>query len=241
MTVGEDPATSGTQTTDPAATGSTQNGSATPAEKTLPQSEVNRIVAREVAKARAGYEALTKEHQDLASRVAEYEQRAKEAEESKLTAAQRAELTMKREREKLEGERDAARKAAEGERARRHQFMKAHAAASHVGRIASKLFNAEVAPDLEAIVSNALAVEDDGQGGERLMIRLGTDPADVEALTAETFGRFADARLARYFATATGSGHPAGRGANGKGPVVPTNASPQDKIRIGLEARSAKR
>lgn len=239
MSVDQDPALSGTQQTDPAATGSTPTPPA--AEKMLSQSEVSRIVAREVAKAKASADGLVRERDELSARVAEFEQRAREAEESKLTAAQRAELALKRTTEKLEGERDAARKAAEMERQQRHQLLKAHAAASHVGRISSRLFNPEIAPDLEALVMGALVVEADG-ASERVMLRVGNDPADVEPLSTEAFTKFADARLARYFATATGSGAPHGRGANGsKGPIVPPNASPQDKIRAGLEARGAKR
>lgn len=186
---------------------------APPPEKTLTQSEVNAILARERSNLERKFNERIAALEPQAKRAAELEEAARAAEEAKLSATQRAELERKRDREGYEkriGELDALSKT---ETQRRHGLMVQHAAASRLGTLAARLFNPEIAEELEGIASSAMRVEV-VDGREVVTIRLGTE-GDTEPLETG-WQKFVDGKLSKFFKAAGGAGAAHG-GGGGRG------------------------
>ncbi len=186
---------------------------APPPEKTLTQSEVNAILARETAKIERRFKEQIAALEPQARRAAELEEAARAAEEAKLSATQRAELERKREREGYEAKIKDLDARAQTETQRRHGLMVQHAAASRLGTLAARLFNPEIAEELEGIASSAMRVEV-VDGREVVTIRLGTE-GDTEPLETG-WQKFVDGKLSKFFKAAGGAGAAHG-GGGGRG------------------------
>lgn len=186
---------------------------APPPEKTLTQSEVNAILARERSNLERKFNERIAALEPQAKRAAELEEAARAAEEAKLSATQRAELERKREREGYEAKIKDLDARAQTETQRRHGLMVQHAAASRLGTLAARLFNPEIAEELEGIASSAMRVEV-VDGREVVTIRLGTE-GDTEPLETG-WQRFVDGKLSKFFKAAGGAGAAHG-GGGGRG------------------------
>lgn len=211
----------------------TQAETAPPApEKTLTQSEVNAIIAREVRKARASLEPVAQEAESLKARLAEIEAERQRTEEEKLTAQQRQERKLAAERESYQKQIAELTTRAQTETQRRHGLMVQHAAASRLGAVAPKLFNPEIADELEGIVSSAMRVEV-VDGREVVMIRVGDDVEPIET----GWQRFVDAKLSKFFKAVGGAGAAHGGGGSGGGRASWASLTATDKIIAGLTAQ----
>lgn len=186
---------------------------APPPEKTLTQSEVNAILARERSNLERKFNERIAALEPQAKRAAELEEAARAAEEAKLSATQRAELERKREREGYEAKIKDLDARAQTETQRRHGLMVQHAAASRLGTLAARLFNPEIAEELEGIASSAMRVEV-VDGREVVTIRLGTE-GDTEPLETG-WQKFVDGKLSKFFKAAGGAGAAHG-GGGGRG------------------------
>ena len=186
---------------------------APPPEKTLTQSEVNAILARERSSLERKFNERIAALEPQAKRAAELEEAARAAEEAKLSATQRAELERKREREGYEAKIKDLDARAQTETQRRHGLMVQHAAASRLGTLAARLFNPGVAEELEGIASSAMRVEV-VDGREVVTIRLGTE-GDTEPLETG-WQKFVDGKLSKFFKAAGGAGAAHG-GGGGRG------------------------
>lgn len=186
---------------------------APPPEKTLTQTEVNAILARETAKIERRFKEQLAALEPQARRAAELEEAARAAEEAKLSATQRAELERKRERDGYEAKIKDLDARAQTETQRRHGLMVQHAAASRLGTLAARLFNPEIAEELEGIASSAMRVEV-VDGREVVTIRLGTE-GDTEPLETG-WQKFVDGKLSKFFKAAGGAGAAHG-GGGGRG------------------------
>lgn len=186
---------------------------APPPEKTLTQTEVNAILARETAKIERRFKEQLAALEPQARRAAELEEAARAAEEAKLSATQRAELERKRERDGYEAKIKDLDARAQAETQRRHGLMVQHAAASRLGTLAARLFNPEIAEELEGIASSAMRVEV-VDGREVVTIRLGTE-GDTEPLETG-WQKFVDGKLSKFFKAAGGAGAAHG-GGGGRG------------------------
>lgn len=201
-------------------------------EKTLTQSEVNAIIAREVRKARASLEPVAQEAESLKARLAEIEAERARTEEEKLTAQQRQERKLTAEREGYQKQIAELTTRAQTETQRRHGLMVQHAAASRLGAVSSKLFNPEIADELEGIVSGAMRVEV-VDGREVVMIRVGDDVEPIET----GWQRFVDAKLSKFFKAVGGAGAVHGGGGSGGGRASWVGLTATDKIAAGLAAQ----
>lgn len=229
------------QTTDPAATGTTGDGApaSQSAEKSLPQSEVSRLMARTEGKYKEQMATLAREREELSQRLAALEAERQADAESRMNATQRAELAAKRDREAWEKKVNDLSSQATRERAARHQLLVKHAAASRVATVAAKLFNPSLAPHLESIVTSALVVVDDGAGGESVHIRTGSQPGETEPLTPEAWSAFESAQLTGFYGAAGGAGARHGGGA-GNGRLTPEQLRampPTERMMHGLSKR----
>lgn len=186
---------------------------APPPEKTLTQREVNAILARERSNLERKFNERIAALEPQAKRAAELEEAARAAEEAKLSATQRAELERKREREGYEAKIKDLDARAQTETQRRHGLMVQHAAASRLGTLAARLFNPEIAEELEGIASSAMRVEV-VDGREVVTIRLGTE-GDTEPLETG-WQKFVDGKLSKFFKAAGGAGAAHG-GGGGRG------------------------
>ena len=186
---------------------------APPPEKTLTQSEVNAIIARERSSLERKFNERIAALEPQARRAAELEEAARAAEEAKLSATQRAELERKRERDGYEAKIKDLDARAQTETQRRHGLMVQHAAASRLGTLAARLFNPEIAEELEGIASSAMRVEV-VDGREVVTIRLGTE-GDTEPLETG-WQKFVDGKLSKFFKAAGGAGAAHG-GGGGRG------------------------
>lgn len=227
-------------TTDPAATGTTGDGApAQPAEKSIPQTEVSRLMARTEGKYKEQMAAMAREREELSQRLAALEAERQQEAESRMNATQRAELQQKRDREAWEKKVSDLSAQATRERAARHQLLVKHAAASKVASIAPKLFNASLTPHLESIVSSALVVVDDGQGGESVHIRTGSAPGETEPLTPEAWAEYESSQLSGFYRAEGGAGARHGGGAgNGSGKLTPEQLRklpPVERIASGFK------
>lgn len=198
-------------------------------EKTLTQSEVNAILAREARKLKATFEPAVAEAEALKARLAEFEAERARTEEEKLTAQQRQERKLTAERETFQKQIGALTAQAQAELTRRHGLMVQHAAASRIGTVATRLFNPEIAPEIESLVSSAMAVET-VDGREVVTIRVGDDVEPLEA----GWQRFVDTKLSKFFKAAGGAGAAHG-GGGGRGPGA-QYASLQDYVADRLKS-----
>lgn len=203
-----------------------------PAEKTLTQSEVNAILARETRKLRATFEPAVAEAESLKARLAEIEAERARAEEEKLTAQQRQDRKIAAERDGYQKQLADLSARAQDELKRRHGLMVQHAAASRIGSVATRLFNPEIAPEIESLVSSAMAVEAI-DGREVVTIRVGDDVEPVET----GWQRFVDTKLNKFFKAAGGAGAAHGGGGGTSGPKSWGHLSPSDRIAAGLASR----
>jgi hypothetical protein len=219
--------------TDPPVAGDTSanpdsNGSpAKPAAAVYTKDDLTRIVAREVAKASAG-------RSELEQRLTAIEEEKRATEEAKLSMAQRADLERKREREAAAAQIAALTARADGERAKRHDVLRAGRAASLASTIASQVANPGLLPHVERAITERLVVEVDEDGTERVVMRMGAN-GDNEPLESG-FTKFRDEHLTPFLKVATGSGAQHGSGASG-GRASIAHLSPTDKMLVGLSGK----
>lgn len=232
-----DPAATGAQAPDAAVTAAKLDTTA-PAERMLSQSEVNRIVAKERGQVERQLAEERAARAEVEKRVADIDRARQEAEDSKLSQAQRAEKERERERKALETERDAFRAQAESERAERQSMKRLTEASRRVAGIAPRLFDARLSEHVSRIVADALVVEV-VDGKERLALR--TDEG-LESYDDAAWERFVAAKLAPFFKAEGGSGAPHGAGNNGR-PMSPDalRAIPTgERIALGLRQRASR-
>ena len=207
---------------------------APPPEKTLTQSEVNAILARERSNLERKFNERIAALEPQAKRAAELEEAARAAEEAKLSATQRAELERKREREGYEkriGELDALSKT---EREKRHALLIQAEASARMSAVAPKLFNPSLVKAATREVTDRLRVEVDGEGNEHVVAVMGSEQ-DREPL-ATAWEKIERDHLAPFFKAAGGAGaaHGGGGSAGGRASWAGLNAT--DKIAAGLAA-----
>jgi hypothetical protein len=191
----------------------TQGEAAKVAEKMLSQSEVNAILAREKRKLEDRLTAAANIEKELESLREERRQ----AEEAKLSAAQRAELERKRERESWEKKLADLDTTAKREREQRHALLRSQAAASSVAGFAAKLLNDKLAPVAQREIASRLVVEPQSDGTEKLMVRMSDATADLEPVETG-LAKLIDAEIAPvYFRAQGGAGSQHGGGAGGNG------------------------
>lgn len=201
-------------------------------EKMLPQSEVNAILAREKRKLEDRLTAAANVEKELEALREERRQ----AEEAKLSAAQRAELERKREREAYEKKIADLDTSAKRERDQRHALMRSQRAASTVATFASKLLNDKLAPIAEQTIASRLVVEVQADGTEKLMVRMSDAAADLEPVET-ALPKLIDAEIAPVFFRAQGGAGSQHGGNGGGGASSWRNLSPADKIAAGLGAK----
>ncbi len=210
-------------TTDPTASGASADPSSSGApvgEKFYTKAEHTATILRETAKERAARVAIEQQLADANAKLAEYETKAREAEEAKLNASQRAELERKREREKLEAERETWKATAEKERALRHGALTTEAATRLVSSLASRLSHADLAKDAARDLRAHVVVQTDAAGNEAVVWQHA--PGDTVPLEEGFKAYEASGALARFYRVATGSGAQHGSGATGGGPMPAT-------------------
>ena len=204
-------------------------------EKTLTQSEVNAILARETRKLRATFEPAVAEAESLKARLAEIEADRARAEEAKLSATQRADLERKREREAFEkriGELDTLSKT---ERQKRHVLLIRAEASGRMNAVASRLFNPALATAAMREVTDRLRVEVDEQGNEHVVAVMGSEQ-DREPLTT-AWEKIERDHLAPFFKAAGGAGAAHGGGGSAGGRSAFAGMSPTEKIAASLKGR----
>jgi len=183
------------------------------AEKMLPQSEVNAILAREKRKLEDRLTAAANIEKELETLREERRQ----AEEAKLSAAQRAELERKRRDEAYEKRIADLDTTAKREREQRHALLRSQAAASSVASFAAKLLNDKLAPVAQREIASRLVVEPQADGTEKLMVRMSDAAADLEPVETG-LAKLIDAEIAPvYFRAQGGAGSQHGGGAGGNG------------------------
>lgn len=219
------------ENTDPQVAGDTtgnpdSNSSAPAPAKAYTKDEHTAAIKREVGKVLA-------EKSALETRLAEFEAKAREAEEAKLSATQRADLERKREREAAEAKIATLTQQATTERSKRHEVLRQGRAASLASTLAAQLANAGLLPHVERSIAERLIVETDETGAERVVIQMGA-PGDNEPLESG-FPKFRDAHLTAFLKVAGGSGGQHGAGAAG-GRATFAHLNPNDKIVAGLNA-----
>lgn len=209
-------------------TGSSDKGAEGDASKTpermLPQSEVNAIAARERRAAEAKALAAQKERDELAAKVAEFEQKQREAEEAKLSAAQRQELERKRERETWETKLKDAETRAARERELRHRTLREREASRLAATTAQQLYSDKALSRVEREVMDRLVVVE-REGVEHVEFQMGA-PGDNEPVET-AWPKYRDAEIAPAFfrqQQGTGANHGRGTGRNGTGYTTPQAA-----------------
>lgn len=221
--------------TDAAASASQDTSSAsttTPEAPVYTKADLTRITTREVGKVRDELRAAQERLAAYEREKSEAEEQRRTAEEAKMSAVQRLEAERKRERDAYEAKLSTLAAEAQKAHERRHSLMRQHAASGIVSRIAARLFNPDLAPDVERIVADRVVVEADGDGTERLALTLGS-PGDTEPLTDQSVQKLIDTHVSRYFRAAGGSGATHGTGANGRQSAV-NITDPTARIAAGL-------
>ena len=183
-------------------------------EKTLTQSEVNAILARETAKIERRFKEQLAALEPQARRAAELEEAARAAEEAKLSATQRAELERKREREGFEKRIAELDVSARTEREKRHALLIRAEASTRMNAVASKLFNPALATAAMREVTDRLRVEVDAEGNEHVVAVMGSEQ-DREPLTT-AWEKIERDHLSPFFKAAGGAGAAHG-GGGGRG------------------------
>jgi hypothetical protein len=204
-----------------------------PPEKTLTQSEVNAILARERSSLERKFNERIAALEPQAKRAVELEEAARAAEEAKISATQRAELERKREREGFEKRIADLDASARTEREKRHALLIRAEASTRMNAVASKLFNPALASAAMREVTDRLRVEVDAEGVERVVAVMGSEQ-DREPLTT-AWEKIERDRLAPFFKTDGGAGARHGSGVGGgNGPVA---GSSTDRIEAGFKRR----
>lgn len=225
-------------TTDPTASGASADPSSSGApvgEKFYTKAEHTATILRETAKERAARVAIEQQLADTNAKLAEYETKAREAEEAKLNASQRAELERKREREKLEAERETWKATAEKERALRHGALLDEAATRKTSAIASRLSHSDLTKDAARDVRAHLVVQADASGVESVVWQHA--PGDTVPLE-EGFKAYEESgALSRFYRVATGSGAQHGAGSPAGGRPSFAHLTSTDKIAVGLSPK----
>lgn len=225
-------------TTDPTASGDTtanpdSNGSAPkPADAPVyTKADLTAKIAREVAKEREG-------RASLEQRLAALEEEKRTAEEAKLSASQRQELELKRERERVAAQIATLTAQAATERTKRHEVLRAGEAAALASTIAAQVANPGLLPHVRRSIAERLVVEVGADGTERVVIRMGAE-GDNEPLESG-FAKFRDEHLTAFLKVATGSGaqHGAG-GSSAGGRAAMLAMPPEQRIEAALRARAA--
>ena len=210
----------------------TQGEAAKKAEKTFTQAELDAIVQKRLRDLKPAVE----ERDALAAKLADYEAKQREAEEAKLSAAQRAELERKRRVVAFEMRIADLDTSALREREQRHALLRSQAAASSVASFAAKLLNDKLAPVAQREIASRLIVEPQADGTEKLMVRMSDAAADLEPVETG-LAKLIDAEIAPvYFRAQGGAGSQHGGGA-GNGAATWKSLSPDDKIAAGFGAR----
>lgn len=205
------------------------DAAAKPPPKTFDQAAVDAIVQKRVRE----LSGAAAERDALATKVAEYEAKQREAEEAKLSATQRADLERKREREGYEKRIADLDTTAKRERDLRHAALKSGRAASLAGSLATKLYSDKALPHVERLIVDRLVVEAQADGSERLMLRMSDAAADLEPVDTG-FAKLLDAEIApAFFRAQGGSGAQHGTGAGG-GNASWKSLPPEERIKAGL-------
>lgn len=189
------------------------------------KAQLTEKIAREVARA-------AQERDALAAKLAEYEAERQKAEEAKLSAAQRAELEQKREREKTAAEIAALKNAAAAERTKRHEVLRAGRAASLASTFAASLWTPDLLPHVENAIASRLVIADDGKGGEVVMVQMGA-PGDNEPIET-ALPKLREEPLFKSFLRINGGSGAQHGAAGAKGPDRWASLSPTDRIKAGL-------
>lgn len=214
-----------TTNTDPTASGASTDPSSSatpPAAKLYTKEEHTATIQRETAKERAARTAVEQQLADASAKLAEYETKAREAEEAKLNASQRAELERKREREALTAERETWKATAEKERSLRHGALTTEASTRLIASTAGQFWNTDLARDAARDVREHVVVQPDAQGNDVVVWQHA--PGDTVPLE-EGFKAFVAAgSLTRFQRVEGGSGARHGSGAAGGGPKPATLA-----------------
>lgn len=225
--------------TDPPVAGASTDpsSSATTEAKLYTKSEHTATIQRETAKERAARLDVERQRDELAAKLSEYETKAREAEEAKLSAAQRAELERKRAVDALTAERETWKATAEKERTLRHGALTTEASTRLVASVSAGFSHPELTKDAARAVREHVVVQADAQGNDAVVWQHA--PGDTVPLE-EGFKAFIDAgSLARFNRVATGSGAQHGAGAAG-GRATFAGLTPTDKIAAGLAALKRK-
>ena len=187
------------------------------AEKILPQSKVNEIVAKEKAAVARSYEEKLKAYEATAQELAELRAEKQKADEAKLSAAERATREQQRRDDAITKERAELIGKAERAERRRIDEKRSTLASRKAATIASKLSSPELAEDVAEKIAHRIVVRDDGKGGDLVMFRMSDAEDDVEPFE-EGFKKWeAAGSLARFMRVEGGSGARHGSGAGGGG------------------------
>ncbi len=226
-------------TTDPTASGASadpsSSGTAPTGEKLYTKAEHTATIQRETAKERAARLEVERQRDELAAKLSEYETKAREAEEAKLNASQRAELERKREREALTAERETWKATAEKERSLRHGALLDEAATRKTSAIASRFSHSDLTKDAARDVRAHLVVQADASGVESVVWQHA--PGDTVPLE-EGFKAYEESgALSRFYRVATGSGAQHGAGSPAGGRASFAHLTSTDKIAVGLSPK----
>lgn len=192
------------------------------------KAQLTEKIAREVAR-------VAQERDAHAAKLAEYEAEKEQERVAKLSATQRAEEERKR-AEKATAEKIAALESrATQERAKRHETMRSHRAASVASTLVPHLWTPALAPEVERVIAERLVVVDDGKGGETVLVRMGAE-GDNEPIETALPKLREDPRIASYFKINGGSGAQHGGGGSGAR-FDPMSGDPTDMIAQGLRSR----
>ena len=190
------------------------------AERTYTKAEHTATIAREVAKERAQREAIARERDELAAKVAEADKAREEAETAKLSATEREKRQRESETNALKATVEAAKAEAAKERNARHGLAVSHAASRKVAAVAVSLSHPGLAVDYEREITRFLVVQPNAAGVEEVMWQHG--PGDVVPFDEGFKQHEATGAFARFQRVAGGSGGQHGAGAGSGGPMPTT-------------------
>lgn len=191
------------------------NGSDASAEKILPQSKVNEIVAKEKAAVARSYEEKLKAYEATAQELAELRAEKQKADDAKMSAADREKRERERRDEAIAKERAELTARAERAERRRVDEKRAVLATRKASLLAGKLSSPELAEDVAEKVAGRIVIRDDGKGGDAIFFRMSESEEDLEPFE-EGFKKWeAAGSLARFMRVEGGSGARHGSGAGG--------------------------
>lgn len=186
-------------------------------EKTLPQSKVNEIVAKEKAAVARSYEEKLKALDATAAELAELRAEKQKAEEAKLSAADREKRERERRDEAIAKERAELTARADRAERRRIEEKRSVLATRKAATLAGRLSSPELAEDVAEKIAHRIVVRDDGKGGDAVFFRMSDAEDDLEPFE-EGFKKWeAAGSLTRFMRVEGGSGARHGGGAGGSG------------------------